>query len=580
MSRIRSRIAIHFTVQFVFLWTFIIVAFLAGALIILQYFAIQETKKTFPIGAAATLASEVILDNDTAKVPERWTNMLLETNCWLQIVDVDGKVIYAFNVPDQLPTSYEANQIMQMQDTGKIGAYRLTTYLETVDKNPYFYMLGFEDVGSTLLKEWFQAYGLYGKISSEKMTEFEMQLAASGKYLEVVDPKGEVIQAIATQSKKERYRGLDLLSMRLEPGMYRSDIAVYQDEVTGNAWVLHNVKDRGIVQAPPIMQEVIRYLICIGIMMLILTLAFAGYHGYRYGQPLLLFTDWFKRMGKGHYHEALSEKDRKRVFRKNGKLRRRYRLYQEVIDGFYDMAAKLDASEKERILLEKTREEWMTGISHDLRTPLATIQGYGHLLESGQFQFTNQELTEMGSMIRAKGDYMLELLQDFSFTFQLKNSAFEINEIMELNEIARRTILRYVNDATIQNVSFEFEEYPHDLMIKANTKWFRRILNNLIINAVKHNPAGTQIVVHTSVEAGYAVLIVEDDGVGMDEETRRNLFERYYRGTNTDEDTDGAGLGMSIAKAIIDAHQGTIQVESRAGSGTRITLRFPLHPKT
>ncbi|MGO4376574.1 histidine kinase dimerization/phospho-acceptor domain-containing protein, partial [Paenibacillus sp. MCAF20] len=122
----------------------------------------------------------------------------------------------------------------------------------------------------------------------------------------------------------------------------------------------------------------------------------------------------------GQYEEVLTDRDRRRVFRKNGKLRMRYRLYKEVIRSFYRMAEKLAQTEKDRAELEKTREEWMSGISHDLRTPLATIHGYGYILESPSSDWNQEELHEMGRMIREKGDYMLELVADFSHVYQLK----------------------------------------------------------------------------------------------------------------------------------------------------------------
>ena len=72
-----------------------------------------------------------------------------------------------------------------------------------------------------------------------------------------------------------------------------------------------------------------------------------------------------------------------------------------------------------------------------------------------------------------------------------------------------------------------------------------------------------------------AAIVVADQGVGMDEETRCNLFERYYRGTNTEESKDGSGLGMSIAKAIVEAHRGRVNVWSEVGRGTTITVLLP-----
>lgn len=576
MSRLRSRIAFHFSFQFLSLWVFVVIAFLVGTLVLIRFLVNQDLQRTFPIGAIENIATETSFTENVAKLPERWTNQLREAGCWVQIVDEDGKVIYSFNVPpNRLKDSYGSTELLQIQDTGRYEAFRVFTYLDSTEAQPHFFMLGVEDPGADQLREWIGAFGENGLVRPASLSQLETMLKDSRQYIEIVNPADHVVQTIGAAQPREQYRPLELVSIRLEPARHDSKMAAYTESTTGNVWILHDVNERPAVPNQPILQEVILFLTYLAAGMLLITLVFATWHGYRYGQPLLLLTDWFERMGKGHYHEPLPEKDRKKVFRKNGKLRMRYRLYKEVINGFYDMAAKLEESDRERVRLEKTREEWMTGISHDLRTPLATIQGYGHLLESGHFSFTKSELSEMGAMIRSKGDYMLELLHDFSLSFQLKNNSIPFEETIELNEFVRRTVLRYVNDATIQHVDFAFEEHNSKLPVKANSKWFGRMLDNLIMNAVKHNPPGTHIILRTGMAGDSAWITVADNGIGMDEETKRKLFERYYRGTNTDEKTDGAGLGMSIAKAIVDAHQGTIQVESDTGKGTKILLSFP-----
>ncbi|NEW08123.1 HAMP domain-containing histidine kinase [Paenibacillus sp. SYP-B3998] len=579
MRQIRRRLAIHFTVQFFFLWVFVMVTLIAALLLIIQYLVNQDLKRNFPSGAMDTIITETVLKGGDLTIPSRWISRLTERGYWLQVLDGNGQVIYSANVPAQLKTSYGVSDLLQIQETGHYEVFRVMTKLDTTEGKPFLYMLGSEDHGAERLQAWLSSYVENGLIRSDAVIELESQLTQSKENLQIIDAGGQIVQTVGPSVRQEPYRPLDLISMQSEPGSYPSNMSFYYDQSSGYIWILQVPKEGGAFASQPILHDVILVLVISGLFVLLLTFAFAVWHGYRYGQPLLLFADWFERMGQGHYHEALTEKDRKKVFRKNGTIRLRYRLYKEVIAGFYDMATKLDASEQERGRLEKTREEWMTGISHDLRTPLSTIQGYGHLLESGQFEWTDAELEEMGKMIREKGNFMLDLLQDFSLTFQLKNKAISFPlEDIELNEFVRRVVLRYVNDVTIQHVSFVFEEEETDLIVKANAKWFQRMLYNLITNAVKHNPAGTLIKVKMRKEGDAALIVVEDNGKGMDEETKRNLFERYYRGTNTEEGTDGAGLGMSIANAIVTAHHGTIKVESQIGRGTRVILRFPQAP--
>jgi|GEM_PF-1324430 len=103
----------------------------------------------------------------------------------------------------------------------------------------------------------------------------------------------------------------------------------------------------------------------------------------------------------------------------------------------------------------------------------------------------------------------------------------------------------------------------------------KRALNNLIYNALIHNPADTEI--HVALQAGNKISItIEDNGNGMSAEEVDKLFQRYYRGTNTEEKAEGTGLGMAIAKQIIEIHDGEIHVESQKNAGTMITITFPV----
>jgi signal transduction histidine kinase len=108
-------------------------------------------------------------------------------------------------------------------------------------------------------------------------------------------------------------------------------------------------------------------------------------------------------------------------------------------------------------------------------------------------------------------------------------------------------------------------------------KWFQRILDNLIANAIKHNPDDTHIYVRVRQFPDYFTIEVEDNGLGMDEEMKKKIFDRYYRGINTDERKAGTGLGMAIAKQLAETHGGRLNMESKAGKGTKLWMIFPLN---
>ncbi|MNN71318.1 Adaptive-response sensory-kinase SasA [compost metagenome] len=113
------------------------------------------------------------------------------------------------------------------------------------------------------------------------------------------------------------------------------------------------------------------------------------------------------------------------------------------------------------------------------------------------------------------------------------------------------------------------------MLIQADETWLMRLMDNLLSNAVKHNPPGVIVTVYVGRMNDKACIRVIDNGKGMDEETLHHLFNRYYRGTNSDESTEGSGLGMSIAKTIVEAHSGEIQVKSKVWQGTIIEILLP-----
>jgi len=104
---------------------------------------------------------------------------------------------------------------------------------------------------------------------------------------------------------------------------------------------------------------------------------------------------------------------------------------------------------------------------------------------------------------------------------------------------------------------------------------FRRAVSNLLTNAVVHNPDGTTVRIHVTRDSGSASVSIADDGTGMDAATLDRLFDRYYRGTSTESLSDGTGLGMAIARQIVEAYGGSIEATSAVGTGTTVTLRIP-----
>ncbi|MFE4037455.1 sensor histidine kinase [Priestia sp. YIM B13489] len=541
------------------------------------YLSKQDIKRDLPSGSLSVLTGDTTVEGGKATVSDDLAKQLKQEGLWYQVLNKQGKVIGEINSPKDLPKHYGLSELLEMDKTKKFKGYNVVTELDTFLTTPTYYILGYK---SDLKDQLYALYAEYNKQSVPPKSDIPLikkALKEKDASLQILNEKGDILASIRMSKEKTRYDPLEIISRKIEQDKYDSTATVFHDPKKKISWVFYTPNNYHSITDESIIRKAWMISIIVAVSVLIATIAFSIWNAFRYGGPLLLFTSWLGRMGSGNYSEVLTQKERKRVFRKNGKVRFQYRLYSEVITAFYEMAEQLSLAEKERKQLETTREEWMTGISHDLRTPLSTIQGYGHMLESGHYNWNEEELKEIGQTLRDKSEYMVELVEDFSLAFKLKNNVVVLEtKKVDVHQLLQHIVLKFVNDRTIENVHFSYVPAHLQPFIQADPRWFERMLDNLIFNAIKHNPKNTTITISTAIKSDRVLITIQDDGIGMDEETQKNLFDRYYRGTNTTEKTEGAGLGMSIAKAICELHKGHIEVRSTLHEGTAIILHLPL----
>lgn len=205
-------------------------------------------------------------------------------------------------------------------------------------------------------------------------------------------------------------------------------------------------------------------------------------------------------------------------------------------------------------------------MSHDLKTPLSSIYGYAMMLNSGH-DWSKQEVKDFATTMTEKAAYMDELINDLTYTYQLKNEGVQLNK----EEIVLQDYLQnYLKqECSHQHVQLESLAVP---TVQIDPVRFERVLNNIVGNAIKHNPEGTPIYLQIAEVDNFVTLTVRDEGIGMPAEQLDNLFNRYYRGTNTTTDKTGTGLGMTIAKQLIEAHGGKVRATSANQKGTSVVI--------
>ncbi|MBN2910552.1 HAMP domain-containing histidine kinase [Polycladomyces sp. WAk] len=304
--------------------------------------------------------------------------------------------------------------------------------------------------------------------------------------------------------------------------------------------------------------------------------------GKRLGNPLIHILLWIKNLADKTYQEPLDQYGRPASLNKRNGLKKNFRLYKEVIQALNQLTNTLRQSEEDRLRLEKTREDWIVGVTHDFKTPLSTIKGYVDVLSSDRYQWSEEDIRNIAAILQERIQYMEDLINDFSLAFQLKNQSLVLHkEVVDIVELCREATITIANLPQSDHKELVFRSNVTSLRYHLDKHWFKRILENIIANAVNHNPDGTKIEV--LVEAlsvsktndPRVQIVISDNGVGMDEETQARLFERYYRGVDSNTSHRGTGLGMAISYQLILAHKGWISVDSKPNEGTVVRIFLP-----
>jgi PAS domain S-box-containing protein len=224
--------------------------------------------------------------------------------------------------------------------------------------------------------------------------------------------------------------------------------------------------------------------------------------------------------------------------------------------------------------LDAMKDEFVALVSHELRTPLTSIKGYTELILDGSAGELNDEQRTMLAVVDRNNGRLFRLINDLLFVAQINGGRLEVElEDVDLAAIAVESIADARPRAAVAQLSlaFECDQAP---TVRADPVRLGQVFDNLISNAIKFTPAGGHVELTVSLVGEQAMIVVADSGMGMSAEDQRRLFTRFFR-TEAAAMIQGTGLGLSITKAIVDAHGGSISVESSLGKGTRFTVSIP-----
>jgi two-component system phosphate regulon sensor histidine kinase PhoR len=230
--------------------------------------------------------------------------------------------------------------------------------------------------------------------------------------------------------------------------------------------------------------------------------------------------------------------------------------------------------------LERMRQDFVANVSHELKTPLASIKAYTETLLGWALHDENVN-TRFLKRIEEQADRLNQLILDLLSLARLESG----QEVFEHKPLALRPVLdacveSHRGRAEARGLDFELDPGPLDdgTLIMADEEAIREILDNLIDNAIKYTPEGGSVRVACRLEGDQVAIDVADTGIGIPRDDLPRVFERFYRVDKArSRELGGTGLGLSIVKHLVQSIGGQIAVASRLGAGTRFTVQLPRH---
>jgi len=247
-----------------------------------------------------------------------------------------------------------------------------------------------------------------------------------------------------------------------------------------------------------------------------------------------------------------------------------------LAQSFNRMADRLQAADQKQKELDSLRRDLVAWAGHDLRTPLSSIRLLIEALADGMVtdpQTTRQYLDQAKKQV----DQLSVLVDDLFQVSQLDAGGLPLNlEPASLSDLISDTLESFSAQAVNSQINLSGSAAAGIDPITLDVQRMGRVLNNLVSNALRHCPPGGQVTIQAERVPDGVTVSVRDTGEGILPDDLPHIFERFYRGERSrSRASGGAGLGLAIARGIVEAHGGTIQVESEYGRGTVFTIKLP-----
>lgn len=247
-----------------------------------------------------------------------------------------------------------------------------------------------------------------------------------------------------------------------------------------------------------------------------------------------------------------------------------------VAEAFNRMAADLAARQAQLVEADRARRQLLADVSHELMTPLTAIRGYAETLGLPQFAPPTGEGARAVKVIQEEGERIERLVGDLLDLARFEAGGISLaQESVDVDEVFERVTERHAKAAQDKQVTMVVEPHDEDLRLVGDAMRIEQAMQNLAANALKHTPPGGAVRLGARRDDGRVTLSVSDNGIGIPAEHLPHVFDRFYK-TDRSRSQSGSGLGLSIVKAIVERHGGTVAVRSTPKVETVFEVTLPI----
>ena len=274
-------------------------------------------------------------------------------------------------------------------------------------------------------------------------------------------------------------------------------------------------------------------------------------------QPLKKIIDGMNRLQNGEEHVTL-EFDTEAEF-------------EEIREHFNDMSDRLYNDQKEKQQIVQEKNQLLLELSHDIRTPIATIKSSANALEADLVP--EEKRMEYYHTIERKADRIQVLTEDMFLMLKMDNAEYPIEKKnTDICEFLRKICAEYYEEITENGFDFDIQIPETKIFCEIDERLFSRVIGNLLLNAMKYNHKGNQICISVKEINEQIRIRVQDDGELLEEDLVKSMFRAFVRGDKARKSNGGTGLGLAISEAIVKKHGGTLSYENDKGMNSFVII--------